>query len=246
MNKTIKTLLDHRSIRKYSSKKIEDKELEYILKSAQAAANSINGQSVSIIVVKDVDRKNKLAELAGNQGYISEAPVFLVFCMDFNRTNKASEKVGLKQAAVDSQEANIVGGIDTGLAMGNAITAAESLGLGTVCIGGVRRNPEEVIELLELPKYVFPLAGLVIGHAEEKPEQKQRFPMEVVVSQETYKEITDDQLEEYDRLISNYLSERTGGKDKSSWSERVSGVYQHVYFPKVKGALEKQGFTGEK
>lgn len=246
MNNIINTLLDHRSIRKYSSKKIDNKELEYILKSAQASANSINGQSVSIIVVKDTDRKNKLAELAGNQIYISEAPVFLVFCMDFNRTNKACEKTGVTQAIVDSQEASLVGGIDTGLAMGNAIAAAESLGLGTVCIGGVRRNPEEVIELLELPKYVFPLVGLVIGHPEEKPEQKERFPMDVVVSEETYKEISDEKLEEYDKSISKYLYERTGGKDKSTWSERVSAIYQYVYFPKVKGALEKQGFTCEK
>ncbi|MEG0372082.1 MAG: oxygen-insensitive NADPH nitroreductase, partial [Clostridium sp.] len=241
MNDTINTLLNHRSIRKYNQKEIGNEELDYILKAAQAAPNSINAQSVSIIVVKDKERKSKIAQLAGNQKYIEEAPVFLLFCMDFNRTNKACGKVGLEQTIVHSQEANLVGGVDTGLAMGNAIAAAESLGLGTVCIGGIRKSPNEIIDLLSLPKYVFPLVGLVIGHGEEMPDQKPRLPKKVVVSQESYKEISSDDLDEYDKLVSDYLKERTGGKDDATWSQRVAGIYQYVYFPEVKGALEKQG-----
>lgn len=45
----------------------------------------------------------------------------------------------------------LVGINDVGIALGTAVVAAESFGLGTVAIGGVRRDPQVVIDLLELP-----------------------------------------------------------------------------------------------
>lgn len=246
MNNVINVLLDHRSIRKYKNEDISPEHLDIILRAAQAAPSSIHAQGVSIIVVKDKERKNKLSELVGSQPYVAEAPVFLIFCMDFNRTAKASKKKGFDIDVVNSPEASLVGAVDVGLAMANSSIAAESLGLGIVPIGGIRKNPEEVIEMLNLPQYVFPICGLVVGHADEEPDKKPRLPQNVVVHNETYKEFTDEQLNDYDKLISDYLSDRTNGKDSSEWSDRISNVYRYVYYPKVKDALNSQGFLFEK
>ena len=245
MNETVKSLLNHRSIRKYSSKELKEEELSYILEVAQWAPSSIHGQGVSIIVVKDKENKDKLAHLVGDQGYVAEAPVFLIYCMDFNRAAKACEKNGLEIRIITSEEANLVGAVDVGLAMGNSIVAAESMGLGTVPIGGIRKNPMDVIEMLNLPKYVYPVCGLVVGYPEENPDQKPRMPKEVVLHDEKYKEMTKEQLDSYDKVISDYLNERTGGRDKSPWSQRIGGVYKSIYYPRVKHSLENQGFTGE-
>lgn len=246
MNDVINVLLNHRSIRKYKNQDISPEYLNVILNAAQAAPSSINAQGVSIIVVKDKDRKNKLSELVGNQPYVSEAPVFLIFCMDFNRTAKACKKKGVDIDIINSVEASLVGSVDVGLAMANSSIAAESLGLGIVPIGGIRKNPEEVIKMLNLPKYVFPICGLVVGYADEEPDKKPRLPQNVVVHNETYNELTDDQLNEYDELISEYLSSRTNGKDCSDWSDRISNIYRYVYYPKVKDTLNSQGFLFEK
>ncbi|MEH7484588.1 hypothetical protein V7157_26655 [Neobacillus drentensis] len=47
---------------------------------------------MSVIEVREPERKAALAKAAGNQRWIKEAPVFLVFCMDFYRAKLAAEK----------------------------------------------------------------------------------------------------------------------------------------------------------
>ncbi len=79
----MKTLLSHRSIRKYQNRPIEKEILDEILKAVQAAPNWVNLQHISAIVVQEQQRREKFAELCGGQKHIAQAPVFLVFCADF-------------------------------------------------------------------------------------------------------------------------------------------------------------------
>ena len=167
MNETIKTIQNHRSIRNFLDKSIDDEIIDEILKSSQAMPSSINGQQTSVIVIKDKETKAKIAELASGQPWIAAAPVFLVFVMDFYKTNLAAVKNGLNQIIHESVEGTMVGTFDAGLAMGGAIISAESLGLGIVPIGGVRMNPAEIIKLLGLPEYTYPVAGLAIGYPKD-------------------------------------------------------------------------------
>ncbi|MDT2277501.1 nitroreductase family protein [Paenibacillus larvae] len=104
------------------------------------------------------------------------------FCADFNRAKIAAEKNGEELILTDSVESVLVGATDVGIALGTAIAAAESMGLGTVPIGGARRNPEELIKLLNIPPLVFPVCGLVLGHpadpsAKSRGCRKKRFIM---------------------------------------------------------------------
>jgi Nitroreductase len=172
MNNTIENIKNHRSIRQYLDKDISDEIIDEIIKAAQAMPNSINGQQTTVIAIRDKSKKEKLAELVGNQEYVAKAPVFLVFVMDFYRTYLAGEKTGSKQIIHEDIESALVGAVDSGITLGAAIIAAESLGLGTVPIGGIRKNPEEVIELLDLPKYTFPLVGLAIGYPSDESHTK--------------------------------------------------------------------------
>lgn len=104
------------------------------------------------------------------------APVFLLFCADFNRAKIALEDLNdIKMEITNGLESVLVGAVDAGIALGTATAAAESLGLGTVPIGAVRGNPQELIELLELPKYVFPVSGLVIGHPADRSAKNRAF-----------------------------------------------------------------------
>ena len=245
MNETIKTLLDHRSIRSYTNKEISEDELDLILKSAQAAPSSINGQHMSIIVVKDKDKKSQLAEIAGNQVYIEEAPIFLVFCMDFYRAKLAAELNGVDFKATNSLEATLVGSIDVGLSMANAITAAESLGLGTVPIGALRNDATKVAELLNLPDYVFPLCGLVIGHTKNSSGKKPRFQKDAVVFQETYNHNLNSAVKAYDDVMSTYMIDRTSGKSNRNWSESISNFYKNEPSRNIFQAMVKKQFKNK-
>ena len=82
MNEIIHNIKNHRSIRNFETTAVDDTILDEILHAAQAMPNSINGQQTSVIVVKDKATKKKISELSGNQTWIDEAPVFLVFIME--------------------------------------------------------------------------------------------------------------------------------------------------------------------
>lgn len=242
MNEVIKTLYRHRSIRSYTDEPISQDMLEKIIGAAQSAPSSINGQQVTIISVRDSDRKAKLSELSGGQSWIDEAPLFLVFCSDFNRARIAAEFNNEKLVITEGMESVLVGALDVGLAMANAIAAAESLGLGIVPIGGIRNNPGEVIKLLNIPQYVYPICGLVVGHPREISETKPRLPMEAVHHREKYNSDLEGYIEEYDNTISQYMRERTGGRENRNWSIGISKTYNKVYFPKVDPTIREQGF----
>ncbi|WP_026882687.1 NADPH-dependent oxidoreductase [Clostridium akagii] len=246
MNNIIDSIKNHRSIRKYTNKDVSEEIINEILKSAQAMPSSINSQETSVIVIRDKKKKEKIAELTGGQSYIAEAPVFLVFVLDMYKTYLAGQKTGKKQIITESFEGLSAGVFDAGLAMGGAIVAAESLGLGIVPIGGVRLNPKEIIKLLELPEYTYPLVGLVVGYPTDTSKQKPRFPLKAFRHDETYnKDKMKGLIDGYDSAMEVYLKE-IGREQEVNWSESTSNIYQYVYYPEVKPTLESQGFKIDK
>jgi FMN reductase [NAD(P)H] len=245
MNHTIETIKNHRSIRNYLDKDVPAELLQEILEAARSMPTSINGQQISIIVIKDKTKKEKITELTGGQQWIAQAPVFLVFVADFYKAHLAGEKNGEAEIIHESIEGSLVGAFDGGLAMGAAIIAAESLGLGIVPIGSVRRKPQEIISLLDLPAYTYPLVGLVIGYPADTSAQKPRFPLETLVHTETYqKEKIKAAIDQYDDTMSQYYKDR--GEKTTNWSQQVANTYKQVYFPEVYPTMKNQGFKNDK
>lgn len=246
MNSTIESIKNHRSIRSYSDKAIENDVLNAVLESAQASPSSINGQQMSIIVVKDQDTKDKIAAIAGGQPWISKAPVFLLFASDFYRSKLAADKNGQELVIPTNTEGTLVASVDVGIAMGQSIAAAESLGLGTVCIGGIRNDPQAMIDLLGLPEYVYPTVGLCVGYpdADKIPGKKPRFPQEAVVFEEKYNTDLEGILDTYDSTIVEYMTDR-GEENVHDWSGFISHVYNKVYFPKVSPTMKSQGYKND-
>ncbi|EUJ33498.1 putative FMN-containing NADPH-linked nitro/flavin reductase [Listeria floridensis FSL S10-1187] len=227
MNHVINQMLAHRSIRAYQTgQTIPEDELDLIIRAAKSAPSWINGQHYSIIGIKDAARKAKLAELTRNP-YVADCSIFLVFVGDFYRVSLASE---LHQKSFSTkQEADLllVAATDVGLACQNALTAAESLGYGTVCIGGIRRDIDAVSEFLELPEMVLPIVGLCIGTPASNPPVKPRLPKEASYFEETYRTDTLPLLEAYDKTIIPF-SEREGSV---GYTERIASFYDKSYYP---------------
>jgi len=246
MNETINIIKDHRSIRNFLDKEVPDFELDEILRAAQAMPNSINAQQSSVIVIKDKETKAKIAQLAGGQKWVEEAPVFLLFVLDFYKTSLAAEKNGLTQIINESVEGTMAGTFDAGLSMGAAIIAAESLGLGIVPIGGVRKNPAEIIELLNLPPYTYPAVGLAIGYPKDKSHKKPRLPISTFRHNEIYRtEGMKEAIDQYDIEMEDYLKE-AGREQEGNWSKYTSSIYQNVYYPDVFKTMKNQGFLNDK
>lgn len=243
-NHVLDTLMSHRSYHQYKNTPLDDADLDHVLQAAQAAPSWIHGQQVSMIVVRDQIRKQKLAELAGHQAHIAQAPVFVVFCADFYRALLASDIEGKPFASQEDVDLLLVGATDVGLAMANAIAAAESLGLGILPVGGIRKSPLEIVKLLKLPSFVFPVAGLCIGYPDERIGQKPRLPKQAVCFDETYKPELAETLQAYNQEHRHYL--QMEDKPETDWTKRVAGFYENRHYngdySQVAEMLKRQGF----
>lgn len=247
MNEIIASMKNHRSVREFDTEKVvSDAQAEEIIQAALAAPNWMNGQQVSIIGVRDAAKKAALAKAAGNQKYVEEASIFLVFCIDFYRAKLAADKHGASLQVVKDLEAVMIGSTDVGIVLGSAVIAAESMGLGTVPIGGIRKDPQTVIEVLELPSYVFPVVGLAIGYPRAIPLQKPRLPLQAVYHKEKYDaDVQEGLIAQYDDVIATYMHQRTNGLQTQDWSSKIAQSYDTGLksYEKTSHWIKKQGFS---
>ena len=220
---TLDVLLNHRSVRAYLPDALPEGTVETLVAAAQSAASSSNLQIWSVVAVADPARKARLAVLAGNQKHIVEAPLLLVWLIDFDRLTRLSQVDGVRSEALDYPETFLLGAVDTSLAAQSAVTALESLGLGSVYIGGIRNHPAEVAAELGLPPHVFALFGLVVGRPDpDRPAAvKPRLPQASVLFREQYR-WTDAQAqaaESYNPLIRAFQREQ--GMAEKDWTQQA-------------------------
>lgn len=187
-NHCLDTLLSHRSVRAYVPDPLPNGTLETLIAAAQSASTSSNLQTWSVVAVTDTDRKAQLSHFAGNQSYIRQCPLFLVWLADLARLHYVAAQRSLPDAGLDYLEMFVTAIVDASLAAQNAVVAAESMGLGTVYIGAIRNRPEEVTALLKLPSQVFAVFGLCVGYPDpaQPPVIKPRLPQTTVLHRETY------------------------------------------------------------
>jgi FMN reductase (NADPH) len=86
MNEVIETILNHRSIRHFEDKPLTEEQIKTIVSCAQAAATSSFIQAYSIIGIKDQEKKQRLAEIVGNQDYVENKGTFLSFALIYTAT----------------------------------------------------------------------------------------------------------------------------------------------------------------
>jgi nitroreductase len=213
--------LTHRSVRRFGSRAITDDELAALVAAAQSAPTSSNLQPWSVVAVRDPARKARLAALAGNQAFIEQAPLFLVWIADLGRAHRLAERAGVPLDAVAYLETTIIGFIDTALAAQNVVVAAESLGLGSVFVGAIRNRPDEVAAELGLPEHTVAAFGLAVGSPDpdENAGVKPRLPQAAVLHHERYDAAAADaHIPVYDGRLSAY-NDQYGLR--GAWVDRV-------------------------
>ncbi|MBW0148468.1 oxygen-insensitive NADPH nitroreductase [Marinobacter arenosus] len=242
MNATIDLLKSHRSIRKFTDRKIPRELLRELIRAGQSAATSNHVQAYSVIHVVNPENRLKIAELAGGQPYIADSSDFLVFCADMKRSTEAAERAGA-DVVRGTTEQLVVASVDTALMAQNVAIAAESEGLGLCYIGGIRNNPAEISSLLRLPEHVYPVFGLCLGYPDQSPEVKPRLPVDLILKEDYYQDAQDqEQVESFDATMNSYYRERTGGNKDTTWSEQLKPLFTTKLRPHMKAFLEARGF----
>lgn len=192
----MKNLNIRRSIRRYSQRPVEDSLLNGLLDEALRTQTMGNLQLYSVVVTRSEALKQQLAPAHFNQSMVTQAPVVLTICADFNRT---SQWARCRQADP---------GYDNFLSFINAATDAllytqtlcclmDEQGLGYCFLGTTVYQPQLIIDVLKLPRLVMPVATLTVGWPDEEPPLSDRLPLKAVVHTETYHDYTPADIDEY-------------------------------------------------
>lgn len=216
-------MLSHRSVRHFLRDALPAHTIETLVAAAQSAPTSSNLQTWSVIAVESQERREALANLVGPQKHLGVAPLVLVWLADLSRIERLGAAQDKDPVGLHYLDTFLMGVIDAALAAQNAVVAAESMGLGTVYVGGMRNQPEKVAQVLGTPQNVFPVFGLVVGHPDpERPAQiKPRLPQSAVLHREQY-QVPADQAEEigdYNASLRAFM--RSNGMKEVDWSAQV-------------------------
>lgn len=192
----MKHILTRRTIRKYADRAVSDELLNRLLTEAARTQTMGNLQLYSVVVTRDAAMKERLSPAHFNQPMVKEAPVVLTICADFNRTS---------QWALNRQATP---GYDNFLSFINAATDAllftqtlcnlmDEEGLGYCYLGTTIYMPQMIIDTLQLPRLVMPVATLTVGWPAEEPPLSDRLPLDSFVHSESYRDYTPQDIDTY-------------------------------------------------
>lgn len=238
----LETIAHHVSIRHYTEEPLDEATVSNLLLTARRAPTSSNQQAYSFVVVRDPERKARLAELAGNQRHVRECPVFVAICADITRLERACEMHG--QQLAHNLENFLVSAVDAALVGMTLQVSAESIGLGSVMIGGIRNDPLGVAEVLGLPEGVYVLYGMCLGWPAKRPEQKPRLPEDLIIHYERYN--ADDpaeKLREHDAELAAHYREQGRETPDAAWTGVMAQKFGKPNRPELRPTLERMGFN---
>ncbi|MCU6768004.1 nitroreductase family protein [Barnesiella propionica] len=242
------TLKNRRTIRKYSNRDISDELLNELLEISFRAPTTGNMQVYSVVITRDTDNKKKLAPAHFNQPTVTQAPVVLTFCADFNRFIKWC-RYRNANPGYENFQSFVTAALDAVIVTQQFNTAAEAVGLGCCYLGTTTYNAPQIVEILNLPRYVIPITTLTVGYPEDIPEQTERLPLEAIVHYETYSDYSKDDI---DRL---YLEKESDPANKQyiieNQKETLAQIFTDIRYTKENNEIyskvlldliKKQGF----
>ena len=192
----MESILTRRTIRKYADKAVSDELLNRLMTEAARTQTMGNLQLYSVIVTRSDEMKAKLSPTHFNQPMVKEAPVVLTICADFNRTSFWA-KCRKAEPGYDNFLSFINAATDALLYTQTLCNLMDEEGLGYCYLGTTMYQPQQIIDILQLPKLVMPVATLTVGWPAEKPPLSDRLPLESFVHQETYHDYLSMDIDTY-------------------------------------------------
>lgn len=192
----MKTITTRRSIRKYQSKKVDNELINKLLTESERTQTMGNLQLYSVVITHSDEQKRKLAPAHFHQPMVTQAPVVLTFCADFRRTTSWAE-CRKAQPGYDNFLSFINAATDTLLYCQTFCNLAEEAGLGLCFLGTTLYNPKSIVDTLQLPRLVMPVATITLGWPDETPELSDRLPLSAIIHDETYRDYTPNRIDQF-------------------------------------------------
>ncbi len=194
----MQTINTRRTIRKYKKEDVSGQLLHELLTAAARTQTMGNLQLYSVVVTRDAAMKARLAPAHFNQPMVTGAPVVLTICADFRRvTDWCANRQA--DAGYDNFLSFINAASDALLYTQTFCNLAEERGLGCCYLGTTVYMPQAIIDILELPRLVMPVATITLGWPDEEPPLTDRLATEAFVHEETYKPYTPERIDAFYR-----------------------------------------------
>ena len=181
----METINTRRTIRKYSDKEVSEELLGRLLSEASRTQTMGNLQLYSVVVTRSKEGKERLAPAHFNQPMVTEAPVVLTICADYNRTSTWC-RCRKAEPGYDNFLSFINAATDALLYTQTFCNLAEEAGLGLCYLGTTVYMPQMIIDALSLPELVMPVATLTVGWPAECPPLSDRLTTDAFVHREAY------------------------------------------------------------
>ena len=169
-NEVINNIMARRSVRQYLDKPVEHELLEVVVRAGINAPSGMNRQPWIVRVVED---QQLIADV--NEVFVQENPDQVARDPNFkNMFRNAPNLICVCTPAKGGGE------LDAGLLGENMMLAAQSLGLGTCCLGGPVRfllaneKCKFFLERLDIPVDYKLNYIIAIGYPDEQPDAKPR------------------------------------------------------------------------
>lgn len=192
----MKNLTTRRTIRKYSNREVSHELLNRLMTEASRTQTMGNLQLYSVVVTRSEEKKKELAPAHFNQPMVTQAPVVLTICADFNRTSVWARN-RKAEPGYNNFLSFINASIDALLYTQTLCNLMDEEGLGYCYLGTTVYMPQMIIDTLQLPQLVMPVATLTVGWPAEEPALSDRLPLESFVHNETYQDYSPQTIDTY-------------------------------------------------
>ena len=187
-------MMKRRSVRNFEDRPVPSDVVDRLLDVANNAPSGGNIQPLSIVVVQEPEARVELAEMVGGQPWVKNAPVSMVFCIDFYRVKKWASMFDVEFLGEQALSLFLIAYADLMCAAQNVVVLAESEGLGSVYIGTIQASMGHAREYFGMPDYVLPLMVLSLGYPKSVPRTIPKLATDVVVHRERYRVPSDDEI----------------------------------------------------
>ena len=243
-------MLEHRSHRAYTGRPVDEALLQLLYACALSAPTKSDLQQADIVHVADRSKRGVIADLIDDMPWVRAAPVFLVFCGNNRRIRQVSALRG-KPFANDHLDAFFNATVDAAIVLSTFIQAASAVGLGCCPISAIRDHAEAISQLLELPQWVFPVAGLCVGYPAKPGHISPRLSLTVTVHRDRFDESElERSIDDYDQRrhsLRPYArqreTERFGAAEFYGWSEDKARQYAQPQRQQFGRYVRAQGFN---
>src|SRR4030042_184658 len=211
-NPLIESMMNRKSIRKYTKEMPSEEVLQGGVRAGQQAPFA--AQLCSVLLTR-------------NKGIPFRAPLLFTICVDLHRMELIMEKRDWKIVTNDLSML-FFGLQDASLMAENMVMAAESFGMGSCFLGVAPYIADKIAKKYKLPPRVFPLVQLVMGYPAENPPPRPRYPMSFSLFEDKYPEMTDDEINEaMKEMDEGYLAQDYYSKGKIKI--RLEGERQETF-----------------